>query len=53
MFRQSGGDYFNPDEVTARILAANPALAAAKANSAAWHAGKRRALVAAAVTISK
>jgi len=44
MFRQSGGDYFNPDEVTARILAANPALAAAKANSAAWHAGKRQGL---------
>ena len=41
MFRQSGGDYFNPDEVTSRILAANPGFAAAAANSAAWHAGKR------------
>lgn len=41
MFRQSGGDYFNPDEATARILAANPGFAAAEANSAAWHAGKR------------
>ena len=41
MFRQSGGDYFNPDEVTARILAANPGLGAGAANSAAWHAGKR------------
>ena len=41
MFRQSGGDYFNPDEVTARILAASRGLAAAEANSAAWHAGKR------------
>ena len=41
MFRQSGGDYFNPDEVTSRILLANPGLAAAKANSAAWHAGRR------------
>ena len=41
MFRQSGGDYFNPDEVTARILAAHPGFATAEANSAAWHAGKR------------
>ncbi|MGH9385155.1 MAG: zeta toxin family protein [Vicinamibacterales bacterium] len=41
MFRQSGGDYFNPDEATARILAVNPGMAIAEANSAAWHEGKR------------
>ena len=41
MFRRSGGDYFNPDEATARILAANPGLSATDANSAAWHQGKR------------
>jgi predicted ABC-type ATPase len=41
MFRQSGADYFNPDEATIRILAANPGITAAAANSAAWHEGRR------------
>jgi len=41
MFRRSGADYFNPDEATARILAANPDITTAEANSAAWHEGKR------------
>jgi predicted ABC-type ATPase len=41
MFRQAGADYFNPDEATARILAANPDISTAEANSAAWHEGKR------------
>jgi predicted ABC-type ATPase len=41
MIRQSGADYFDPDEATARILAANPGISAADANSAAWHQGKR------------
>jgi predicted ABC-type ATPase len=41
MFRQAGADYFNPDEATTRILAANPDIATADANSAAWHEGKR------------
>ena len=41
MFRQAGADYFNPDEATARILAANPGISTADANSAAWHQGKR------------
>jgi predicted ABC-type ATPase len=41
MFRQSGADYFNPDEATGRILAANPPILIAEANSAAWHEGKR------------
>lgn len=40
-FRQSGADYFNPDEATVRISAANPAATIAEANSAAWHEGKR------------
>ena len=41
MLRQAGADYFNPDEATARILAANPGMSTADANSAAWHRGKR------------
>ena len=41
MFRQAGADYFNPDEATARILAANPDISTAEANSASWHEGKR------------
>jgi predicted ABC-type ATPase len=41
LFRQAGADYFNPDEATARILAANPGMSAADANSAAWFEGKR------------
>ena len=41
VFRQAGADYFNPDEATARILAANPDISTAEANSAAWHEGKR------------
>jgi predicted ABC-type ATPase len=41
MFRRSGADYFNPDEATARILAANPGISTAEANSTAWHHGKR------------
>jgi predicted ABC-type ATPase len=41
MFRRTGADYFNPDEATARILAANPGLSTSDANSAAWHQGKR------------
>src|SRR5436190_16512076 len=40
-FRQAGADYFNRDEATARILAANPDLSTPEANSAAWHQGKR------------
>ncbi len=40
-FRRGGGDYFDPDEAAARILAANPGIASVEANSAAWHEGKR------------
>lgn len=40
-FRQSGADYFNPDEATRRIFAANPGISLEAANSAAWLEGKR------------
>ena len=41
MLRESGADYFNPDEASRRIRSANPGLTEAEANSAAWHQGKR------------
>ena len=40
-FRESGSDYFNPDEAARRVLAANPGLGLDEANSAAWHHGRR------------
>ncbi len=40
-FRQSGADYYNPDEAARRFLAANRALTQVEANSAAWHEGVR------------
>jgi predicted ABC-type ATPase len=40
-FRQSGADYYNPDEAARRFLAANRFLTQAEANSAAWHQGAR------------
>lgn len=39
--RHAGGDYFNPDEVARRLLAAQPQLSATEANSRAWHEGVR------------
>ena len=39
--RQTGGNYFNPDEVARRILAVTPGLTQADANSQAWMAGVR------------
>jgi predicted ABC-type ATPase len=39
--RESGADYFNPDEATLRILDANPGISTTEANSAAWYEGKR------------
>ena len=39
--RESGSDYFNPDEAARSILQANPTLTQKEANSAAWHAGVR------------
>jgi predicted ABC-type ATPase len=40
-FRASGADYYNPDEATRDLMAANPGLSQTNANSAAWHQGKR------------
>jgi predicted ABC-type ATPase len=34
-------EYFNPDEAARRILAVNPGISQAQANSAAWHEGTR------------
>lgn len=39
--RAAGGAYFNPDEATQRLLAANPGSTLAAANAAAWQEGKR------------
>ena len=40
-FRQSGADYYNPDEAARRLVTANPRLNQPEANSAAWHEGVR------------
>jgi predicted ABC-type ATPase len=39
MLRESGGDYFNPDEVAAIFLAREPTLAREEANARAWAIG--------------
>jgi predicted ABC-type ATPase len=41
MLRETGADYFNPDEAARRIRSAAPGVTQADANSAAWHQGKR------------
>lgn len=41
MLLRSGVEYFNPDQAAQRILGANPGLSQMKANSVAWHQGKR------------
>lgn len=41
MFRESGAEYFNPDEAARDFRAANPSITQEVANSAAWHQGKR------------
>lgn len=38
-FRASGANYYDPDEVAHAVMAANPNLTQADANSAAWHQG--------------
>lgn len=38
-FRESGGDYYNPDEATGSLLVANQHLTQAEANSIAWRKG--------------
>jgi predicted ABC-type ATPase len=41
MISESEGEYFNPDDATQRILARNPSISLARANSEAWYEGKR------------
>jgi predicted ABC-type ATPase len=41
MFRESGAEYFNPDEAALRFRSTNPGMTQEEANSAAWHQGKR------------
>ena len=41
LIRVRGGEYFNPDEATLRILQANPAIGLDRANSEAWLQGRR------------
>jgi predicted ABC-type ATPase len=41
MFRESGAEYFNPDEAALRFRSANPGMTQEEANSAAWFQGKR------------
>jgi predicted ABC-type ATPase len=38
-FRAAGAEYYNPDEAARALIAANPTLTQADANSAAWHEG--------------
>ena len=40
MFRESGAEYFNPDEAARQLRKDKPALTQTQANSAAWHAGR-------------
>lgn len=39
-FRESGADYYNPDEVARELMAVRPALMPAEANAAAWRRGR-------------
>jgi predicted ABC-type ATPase len=39
MIRESGGDYFNPDEVAKQLRKKNPKLDQAEANALAWRLG--------------
>jgi predicted ABC-type ATPase len=41
MLRETGADYFNPDEAALRIRSVDPGLTDTEANSAAWHQGRR------------
>jgi predicted ABC-type ATPase len=41
MFRESGAEYFNPDEAALRFRSKNPGMTQEEANSAAWRQGKR------------
>jgi predicted ABC-type ATPase len=45
-FRRAGADYFNPDELTRRLLLAQPGLTLEQANIIAWNEGKHLLLCA-------
>lgn len=40
-FRESGAEYFNPDEAARRVMAANPGAGPDEANAIAWQNGRR------------
>jgi predicted ABC-type ATPase len=42
MLRESGGDYFNPDEAARKILERRPAIGQTRANAEAWRLGVRQ-----------
>lgn len=42
MLRQSGGEYFNPDELAAKLIERRPNLSRKQANAAAWAAGLKQ-----------
>jgi len=41
IFRTTGADYYNPDEIARRLMTANPTLSQTQANSTAWQQGRR------------
>jgi predicted ABC-type ATPase len=41
MFRETGGNYYNPDEAARLLRNANPRLTQSEANSVAWQQGRR------------
>jgi predicted ABC-type ATPase len=42
MLRESGGDYFNPDEAAAKISERRPTIGQTRANAEAWRLGLRQ-----------
>jgi len=46
MIREAGADYFNPDELTRKLMARNPGLPRDQANARAWEIGKQQLQVA-------
>lgn len=42
MLRESGGDYFNPDEAARKILERRPSIGQSRANGEAWKLGVRQ-----------
>jgi predicted ABC-type ATPase len=42
MIREAGADYFNPDELTEKLIDRNPSLGREAANAVAWQEGRKR-----------